>query len=523
MRTRAIVAAAVLSCAIVSGGWLVQRGLIVTGRATSSRVDGGRLFQQVLGLVSERYVDSSAAKDVYRKAVDGLLLDLGDPHSVYLTNDRLSRLNETTSGRYAGVGIQIDVRDGWITVVTPLADSPAEQAGIRTGDRIVEIDGKPTHRWTPEEAQKALRGEPGTPVTLGIERFGTAAHIPIKVIRRLIHVRPVQHALMLRDGVGYVDLLAFSDSAAPELHREIDSLRGVGMKRLLFDLRGDGGGLLDQGVGVSDLFLDAGQDIVSMRGRTPDVTRDYRDRAAQAWPDLVVGVLVDSGTASASEIVAGALQDHDRAVIIGTTTYGKGSAQTVFSVPGGGLKLTIAKWFTPSGRSINKTHGATALDADSAAKAHPPTFKTDGGRVVAGGGGIRPDIVVTDSMAGVAVLALTRAIGTHVNDFLDVMTNYALSLKGTGAISGPEFAVSPAMHGEVLRRLGERKISFDSATAKTTAPLVDRLLTRQIERYLFGTQEEFKRTLRDDKMVQRAIDLLAKSTTQKDAIERTKQ
>src|SRR3954463_10636073 len=137
MKTRAIAAAAVLSCAIVSGGWLVQRGLIANGRGTPAKFDGARLFQQVLSRVSEDYVDSGAVKDVYRKAVDGLLLELGDPHSAYLTADRLSRLNETTSGHYAGVGIQMDIRDGWITVVAPLPDSPAEQAGIRSGDRIV--------------------------------------------------------------------------------------------------------------------------------------------------------------------------------------------------------------------------------------------------------------------------------------------------------------------------------------------------------------------------------------------------
>ena len=522
MRTRAIVSVAVLSCAVVSGGWLMQRGL-VTGRGVPAKFDGSRLFQQVLGRVSEAYVDSSVAKDVYRKAVDGLLLELGDPHSVYLTTDRLNRLNETTSGRYAGVGIQIDVRDGWITVVTPLADSPAEEVGIRTGDRVVEIDGKSTHRWTPEEAQKALRGEPGTPVALSIERFGMSARLPFKVIRRLIRIRSVQHALMLRDGVGYVDLLAFSDSAAPELRREIDSLRGVGMKSLLFDLRGDPGGLLDQGVAVSELFLDVGQDIVSMRGRTSEVTRDYRDKAPQPWPDLILGVLVDSLSASASEIVAGALQDHDRAVIVGTTTYGKGSAQTVFGVPGGGLKLTIAKWFTPSGRSINRAHGPAAIDPDSAKKKTPAQeFKTDRGRVVVGGGGIRPDVIVADSAAGVAALALTRALGTRASDFRDVITGYALSLKGTGAVSGPDFSVTSAMRAELMRRLAERKISLDSATVRTTASIVDRYLVQQIERYLFGTKAEFSRTLRDDKMVGRAVDILGKSKTQQDAIDRAK-
>ena len=526
MKTRAVVAIAVLSCAIVSGGWLVQRGLISGSPASSRKFDGGRLFQQVLSRVAEDYVDTAAVKDVYKKAVDGLLLELNDPHTSYLTNDRLARLNETTSGQYAGIGVQIDIRDGWITVVAPLAGSPAEEAGIRTGDRITQIEGKSTHRWTAEEAQKALRGAPGTAVAIGIERFGTSAPIPFKLVRRQIRIRSVQHAVMLRDGVGYVDLLAFSDSAAPELRREIDSLRAAGMTRLLLDLRGDPGGLLDQGVAVSELFLDSGQDIVSMRGRTPEVTRDFRDRAPQLWPDLVLGVLVDSGSASASEIVAGALQDHDRAVIIGTPTYGKGSAQTVFNVPGGGLKLTIAKWFTPSGRSIDRPHSSSVAPSgrpsaagrsDSASVA--PRYKTDAGRIVMGGGGIKPDVVVTDSMAGVAALALSRAVGSHASDFRDALTGYALALKGSNTVATPDFVVTPAMRSELLRRLAEKKIVLDSTTARLTASLLDRLFVQQAERYLFGTKAEFARSLRDDPMVQRGIEILSKAKAQRDALQ----
>ncbi|HET9424735.1 MAG TPA: S41 family peptidase [Gemmatimonadaceae bacterium] len=524
MKARAIVTVAVLSCAIVSGGWLVQRGLISTGHtAMSARVDGARLFEQVLERVQQEYVDSSAAQDVYRRAVDGLMLELGDPHSGYLTSDRLNRLNETTSGQYAGVGLEIDVRDGWITVVRPIPSSPAEEAGLRTGDRVVEINGKPTYRWTREEAQKGLRGEAGTPITLAVERFGAASRIPFRLTRRRIHIRPVQHSLMLRDGVGYVDLVAFSDSAAPELRRQIDSLRRQGMSRLILDLRNDPGGLLDQGVAVAELFLDPGQEIVSMRGRTPEVTRDYADRQPQPWPDLMLSVLVDSNSASASEIVAGALQDHDRAVLLGTTTYGKGSAQTVYSVEGGGLKLTIARWFTPSGRSITRPHGP-AVNADSMKKleARAPKFRTAAGRAVNGNGGIRPDIVITDSAASVAAITLTRAVGTKANDFRDVVTSYAMSFKSSGAIRESGFAVTPEMRGELLRRLAERKVVIDSATARAASAVLDRILALQIERYVFGNDAEFRRSLRDDQVVQRAVSLLASAKSQKEAIESIK-
>jgi carboxyl-terminal processing protease len=525
MKARAVVAIAVLSCAIVSGGWLVQRGLVTSGQATTARgqADGARLFSQVLERVEQEYVDSSAVKDIYQRAVEGLMLELGDPHSVYLTPDRLSRLNETTTGQYAGVGLEIDVRDGWITVVRPLPESPAEAAGIRTGDRVSEIDGKSTFRWTLEEARKALRGDPGTPIALTVERFGAASKIPFHLSRRRIHVSAVQHAVMLGSGVGYVDLMAFSDSAGPELRRKIDSLRKAGMTRLIFDLRGDPGGLLDQGVAVSELFLDPGQDIVSMRGRTADVTRGYKDSQPQAWPDLMVSVLVDSMSASASEIVAGALQDHDRAVLVGTTSYGKGSAQTVFGVEGGGLKLTIAKWFTPSGRSIDKMRNAT-ISPDSAKKLEEraPRFRTDAGREMNGNGGIRPDIIIGDTAYTTAGIILTRAVGQKVNDFRDVLTSYAMSLRASGAITSPNFMITPEMRAEFLRRLAARKVVIDSNTARAAGPVIDRLLGGQIARYVFGTDAEFRRTLDADVVVKRAYQVLSKAYSQKEAIDSAK-
>jgi carboxyl-terminal processing protease len=526
MKPRAVVAIAILSCAIVSGGWLVQRGLISTNSvagASPKKVDGARLFSQVLERVEQAYVDSAAVTDVYRRVVEGLMLELGDPHSAYLTSDRLGRLNEVTTGQYAGVGIEIDVRDGWITVVRPLPASPAEEAGLRTGDRVVEIDGKSTYRWTREEAQKGLRGEPGTPVALTVERFAANGKIPFRLTRRRIHYRPVQHAQMLRDDVGYVDLVAFSDSAAPELRQQIDSLRSKGMRRMILDLRGDPGGLLDQGVAVAELFLDPGQDIVSMRGRTAEVTRSYEDRQPQPWPDLMVTVLVDSLSASASEIVAGALQDHDRAVLLGTTTYGKGSAQSVFAVEGGGLKLTIAKWFTPSGRSITRARGpVVSPDSQKKLDERAPVFKTDGGRVVSGIGGIRPDIVVADSAGSVAALTLARTVGAKVNDFRDVVTSYAMSFKATGEIKSPNFVVTPEMRAELIRRLAQRKVLIDSGTARVAGQLLDRMLALQIARYQFGTDAEFRRSLDNDIVVKRAFQVLSQAKDQKEAIQNLK-
>lgn len=518
MRSRAVVVAAVFGAALVSGGWLIQAGY---GASPSSSYARARLFQEVMTHVENDYVDTVTENDLYKKAVDGMLLELHDPHSVYLTPDRLSKLNESTTGRYAGVGIQMDVRDGWITVVAPLPGTPAQRAGIVTGDRLVEIDGHSTHGWTSDEAMKAIRGDPGTVVHVVVERPGTSARLPFTLTRQEIHFHSVQHALMLRDSIGYVDLTVFSENSDHELRNAIDSLQGVGMRRLIFDLRGDPGGLLDQGVAVADLFLDPGQKIVSMRGRTSAGDHDFVDRFPQSWPELPIVVLVDSGSASASEIVSGALQDHDRAVIVGTTSYGKGSAQSLFTMPeGGALKLTTALWYTPSGRSINRPRASDddedggddalhRLGADTAR----PRFHTDAGRVVLGGGGITPDVPVVDSATSAAEAALQAALGKHVADFRDVLADYALELKAKRSMTSPTFVVTPAMRNELYSRLRRRDVDLPRSVFDANSRLIDRLVGDQIARYVFGPEAEFERSTQYDPAIAAAVRLLANAST----------
>ena len=272
-----------------------------------------------------------------------------------LPPDKLGRFSEATSGNYAGVGLQVDVRDDWLIVIAPTPGSPAERAGVQPGDRIVEIGGRSTKDWTLDEAMKAFRGPAGTTLTIKIERPGVLAQIPLSLTRRPLHQSAVRRIAMLPNGVGYIDLKAFSDSTTRELTGGVNALVQGGMKSLVLDLRSNPGGLLGQGLSVSDMFLGRGDKIVSLRGHSPGVNRDYVDSTAQRWPALPLIVLVDDKSASAAEIVAGALQDHDRALIIGEPTYGKGSAQTIIPLGNvGGLKITTAKWYTPAGRSISK-------------------------------------------------------------------------------------------------------------------------------------------------------------------------
>ncbi|HEY2025636.1 MAG TPA: S41 family peptidase, partial [Gemmatimonadaceae bacterium] len=371
MKSRGVLAAAVLSSALVSGGWLMERGGRIAPRDAAA---SARLFDDVLEHVRHDYVDTLADSALYRRAVAGVVSELHDPHSIFLDSKRLQRFEESTTGEYAGVGIQMDVRDSGITVIATLPATPAERAGIATGDRIVEIDGKQTQGLTAEEALKALRGPAGTTVRLSVERPGLSTPLPFTLSRARIEVNPVQHAVVLPHGIGYVNLTVFSTAAATDLSRAVDSLREAGARSLVLDLRGDPGGLLDQGVGVADLFLDPGQRIVSTHGRSAEENREFTDHAPQRFANMPLVVLTDSGTASASEIVAGALQDHDRALLVGTGTYGKGSAQGVFRLDGGALKLTIALWYTPSGRSINRPRLTNTGD-DPTSDAPPDTSR----------------------------------------------------------------------------------------------------------------------------------------------------
>jgi carboxyl-terminal processing protease len=324
---------------------------------------------------------------------------------------------------------------------------------------------------------------------------------------------------MLRDSIGYVELTIFSENSDQELRAAIDSLRLRGMRALVFDLRGDPGGLLDQGVAVADLFLDPGQKIVSMRGRTKDSDREYVDRRPQPWAQLPLVVLVDSNSASASEIVAGALQDHDRALIVGTTSYGKGSAQSLFPVSdSSALKLTTALWYTPSGRSINKEHSSDDDDQDAlrslSGEKPRPTFKTDAGRTVLGGGGITPDVAINDSVTDAQEASLSAALGKHIPEFRSVLTDYALTLKGKHTITKPGFTVTPAMRAELYDRLHQRGVSIPRSIYDADSVVVDRLMADQITRYVFGPDAEYELLLSRDRDVTTTLGILAKAHTQ---------
>ncbi|MBV6520209.1 MAG: hypothetical protein MNPFHGCM_00314 [Gemmatimonadaceae bacterium] len=510
MRTRAAIVVGVLGTVFVSGGWLLQRGL---SAHAASAVNGSRLFGAVAARVKQFYVDSISDADLYEKAMVGMLQELHDPHTQYLKPDRVQRLEERISGNYAGIGALIDNRDRWATVIGTIPGTPAEHMGLRSGDRIVQIDGKSTRGWTTDESIRAVRGEPGTSVTLVLERPGSASPISIAVPRDEIHRRAVGRAALMGDGLGYLDLNVFSDSAEVELSRTIDSLRTAGMRSLILDLRQNPGGILARGVGVADLFLDPKELIVSIRGRAPGVNQQFVDQTAQRWPDLPLVLLVDGGSASASEIVAGALQDHDRALVVGRPTFGKGSAQSLFpTTTGGALKLTIARWYTPLGRSIDRPR-STAEGEDSVASEARQKYETTGGRTIYGGGGITPDVLAGDTVFAPAEQAFEAALGNRVEDLRDAMTAEAIRLKTSGEVRSRDFVVTQPMRDELWRGLERRGLTLDRATYDGASRLVSRLLAREIARYVFGPAAEAQRAIADDHVISVAAELLRGATT----------
>lgn len=505
MNSRTLAVTLALGTSLVGGGWVIGQGL----KAREADFNSARLFDTVVDHVRHYFVDSIADSTLYEQAMVGMLRELDDPYTLYLPPNRLSRLTERTTGNYIGIGAQIQRRDDYPMIIAPFPGSPAERAGLRTGDRVVEIDTMTTRGWMNDETTRALRGPPGSEVRVVIERPGTPARLTFTVTRGGIHRRAVGRTALLAGSVGYVDVNIFNDSTAMELRNAIDSLNAAGMKSLVMDLRGNPGGVLGQGVGVADMFLDKGQLIVSLRGRDPAPTERMADTAAQAWPQLPLVVLVDGFSASASEIVAGALQDHDRALVMGRPTFGKGSAQGIFAtVGGGGVRLTTARWLTPSGRSIDRPRQPVIEDG-----ARVDTFRTDQGRPVIGGGGIVPDVMAGDTALAPGDQALEEALGNRVIDFSDAMVDVAIALKARGAVRSRDFVVTQQMLDELWSAMRRRGLRVSRSTFDGARTLVSSLVGREIARFVFGAEAEAERAIADDRVIQEAVRRAARATT----------
>jgi carboxyl-terminal processing protease len=503
-RWKVLAAAAMVSC--FTSGWFLQR-LAAGGEVYQQ----ARLFENVLAHVRDYHVDSIGEPDLYRKATDGLLGQLRDPYAALLAGQDLARHVERTTGDYAGVGLLVDARNGWVTVVSPMPDSPAERAGIRTGDQLLRVDSLSAADWTLDQAVQAMRGKVGTPIDLAIRRAGSAEPLTFRLLRERIHQRAVPPGLLLPDGVGYLSMTMVREHAARELEAEVAGLVGQGMRVLLLDLRSNPGGLRDEAVETSDLFLDPGMEILRSRGRAPGDNHRWLDYRPQRWPDLPVVVLVSAGTASAAEIIAGALQDHDRALIVGDTTYGKGIVQTVFTLGRDlALRLTTARWYTPGGRSIQ----GVALDSAMGALSGPRAGDAAGsGHQSPSGHGLVPDVVLAPDTLTTSESIFARSLEGQVSSFRDILTEYALQLRQGRTVASERFQVTAEMRAEVLRRLRGRGVMIADSLFGGGTRIVDQQLGYEIARYVFGPTAERRRRAAEDLQIQRAIELVRGTTS----------
>ena len=387
----------------------VVAGTLVGGRLQALSNDTReslRLYTELVAAAQEHYGSEISYKDLVYASIQGMLRSL-DPHTAFLPPKAYSGMRERQQTSFFGLGILVSVRNGQLTVITPIDGTPASQVGLRAGDVISMIEGEPTEKMSLDEAVDKLKGPKGTQVNITIVRRGLSEPLQVAVTRAEIPQNTVRLAYMMGPGTGYIQISDFSRGTGDEVAQAIEKLRGEGMQRLVLDLRNNGGGLLDQAILVSDQFLPDGSKIVETRGRTRDSFQVYR--ATDRYPELKlpVVVLVNRGTASAAEILSGAIQDHDVGVVVGTPTWGKGLVQTVYNLSyGAGLALTTAKYYTPSGRLIQRDYSSfydyysydpnaeEPADAVEGTEREGEIFYTDVGREVYGGGGITPDVHV---------------------------------------------------------------------------------------------------------------------------------
>jgi carboxyl-terminal processing protease len=511
--------------ALTSGGWLLQEGVGGPDRVLFE----AKLLQQVHHIVAERYVDEVDPAKLYQMAIDGMLEELHDPYSVLLDSADWNDLQLSTTGNYGGLGIRIDKQGDWITVVNVLPGTPAEEQGLETGDRILTVEGESAQGWTTTKAVNTLRGPEGTSVTITVGRVGVDRPLKFAIERRQVHVVSVQ-SFMLRDDVGYVRLDQFSREARQELQSAIDSLRARGAKRLVFDLRYNPGGLLEEGVSVADLFLPKGTAVVSTRGRVAQENETYSASQSDQYPGLPVVVLVNGYTASAAEIVSGALQDHDRALLVGTTTFGKGLVQSLYNLPGDNhLKLTTGRWYTPVGRSIQRQHGAAAqahsVEASAVSMTGEPvqvkadtanreTYHTDDGRLVYGGGGITPDLIVMPDTLTSREQLLRSSLAKQGVTISIAAFQFGVKWVKDHPGMGHDFKVSSAMREGFLKELSKKSdTAVDPKLYEDSRPYVDWLLGYQVANAAFGDVAQLQRQFTLDDQLQRAVDLLARAAT----------
>jgi len=476
-----------------------------------------RIFNKILKDIEDNYVDEVNSDSLVRGAIEGLIGSLKDPHTVYLTKDEYEALRISTEGEFGGIGASIGKRNEKITVISPLEGTPAYRAGLLPGDIILMVDSMPTEGKSVELVIKQIRGKPGTKVVLTIQRETMPEAFNVEIVRAIIKLNAVRYFGMVNTDIGYIYLATFSRTADAELKNALDSLFIMGAKKIIFDLRLNSGGLLQEGVAVGELFLSKGEDVVSTRGRV-EPPRIFKVQKSYSYKEFPMITLVDGSSASASEIVAGALQDWDRSLIMGTHTFGKGSVQNVIPLEdGGALKLTTARWYTPSGRCIDKPFAEqeTIVIETKVDTLKEKAFITLGPlkRKVYGRGGINADMVVEPPKR--TKLETEVAIKNLFFDFTLYYTNIHKNIDKA-------FVVDEKVLNEFLNYLREKKLEPSEAQFDSSRIIFSQMLKQEIFTNLWGQKEGFRIRVENDPLVAKAVQLLKEAKEQKDLFRLTK-
>lgn len=502
-------------------GFGLARGLHATDDLRS-QLD---LFSQILYLVQNNYVEAPDNQKIMKGAIDGMLRSL-DPHTVYLPPERADRMDEDFHGEYSGIGIQFDLRDDKIVVISPLEGTPAYRLGIRAGDRITQVDGKPLPKGlTNEGVFKLLKGPSGTQVQVTLEREGQPDPLTFNIERAKIPIESIPYAYMIRPGVGYVRIVRFAQTTGQELETALAKLHQQGMKQLLVDLRSNGGGLLAEAVDVLDQIVPPGKLLVYTRGRIPSANADYRsDERPRITNDVPVVVLIDHGSASASEIVSGAIQDLDRGIVAGTNSFGKGLVQNQFRLNDGSkLLLTIAHYYTPSGRLIQRDYSKFSDQKDYVEEAFKddvpsdsvlatrPRFKTAAGRSVYGGGGIYPDVTLKDAAN------LTRPEIDMLNKrvFFLFATHYLAKRPGqkwSADSFEKSFALTDADWADLRKGMEKEKVAATDSVWKAERDFMHRQVRAELASASLGQLGRYRILVEDDTQLQAALDLFPRAS-----------
>ncbi|MGH7509900.1 MAG: S41 family peptidase [Gemmatimonadales bacterium] len=494
---------AVLVLVTISGAWLLRQKAAPDG----SVYQQARLFENVVASIHTHYIDSLGEGDLYQTASNALVASLRDPYAELLTRETYRQYQRQMSGTVVDVG--------W-------SESPRRDArkAFGPGDEIISIDGKSTRGWSAQRVEEALTGGSGPVVTVVVRPRGSTTPIVRRLTRTVVHVPAASDGVLLGGGIGYVELRRISDGAATELRRAVDRLVSEGMTSLVLDLRGDPGGLINEGVRIASLFLTPGDTVAFSRGRSQNHSKTYLAGASGGWKGLRLALLVNHGTASSAELIAGALQDHDRAVILGTPSFGKGFLQTTYPLGEEvAIKLTTARWYTPSGRTVQRPRpDSEGAQGNRTPAQLPQVYRSASGRPIPDASGILPDLTVRGVPRSDAERALMGALGEDLGIFRSVLSEYAVHLKNTNPPTLASFRVTREMRDGVFERLQLSGVQLPRHTFDIATGYVDEQLGYEITRAVFGPVAEARRRAMSDRQMQVAVRLLRGARSQEQAL-----